>query len=296
MRHETQQFVEDVLPILAPPLVGVAVFLLIWLLFRGPLRRERDRVFPTGAPARRAPEGAHAPRGSSTAGGLAPAARGRGVGRRAEPLDGAPGKAALRPPDAAGRDQHLARWHEVEAQFACEPAAALAGAERLLWDLARVRGSRPVVGALIRAGQSRTGVVHPPTLSESDADFGAALAEAVRVVLRLIRRHRGARRGTAAVRHPDARADDLRERMDLYRGVLEQLLAAERAEPNAPGVETPAGAGGPRDARDERPVGSSAERAGGRQASVRWLVLQLLLNVASALAVLALVFWVLGLR
>jgi hypothetical protein len=293
------QLVEVVLLLLLPAMAGVAVFLIIWLLLRQPLQGVLERLFSAGGASRQISKAAETRLGPSDANGiLGWAAHGDGVGQRSDLADAARDGPAVAPRDAARREHHLAEWRRAEAEFLREPAEAVGRAERLLSELARERGAAPVAGALMQ--RSRPGAVRRPTGFEGDAEFGAALADAAVGIFRLIRHPRLAAHGRHTTpERQGVSAGDLRERMDLYRGVVGRLLQAEHGESHTPRAVAPAAFGGEAGDRRGRPhqrsAGTFAEWAAREWTSARWHVLQLLLSLAFGFAVLVLLLWVLSL-
>lgn len=226
-----QQLSGDWFLFVGPLLAGVAVFLVIWLVLRGPLRRLIDRVPSKGGPSWHISKTFRVPLGPSAPGVISP-----GQGERRTPSGGRDlwrERGNAQPLGRSTRREHYeALWRQTEAQFAHEPAEAVRGAERLLRELMREERSPSIV-------LTRT------TSLDSDAEFGAALGE-LGSIFREIGQARAAARGISSAQGGrDASVEDLRQAMELYRRAFEQRLGAEHGDldPLRAAIETPAASG-----------------------------------------------------
>jgi hypothetical protein len=326
MDHESQQLLEVLLPLAGPLLVGIAVFLFIWLFLKRPLQRLIDQaVSKTGSPWL-VSKSFRLPIGSLGIGDdHAGADRMVHAGQGSQSLKGAQEAWQPRPLDPARWEQYLARWRQGEAQFAREPAEAVRGAEQLLMELTRERGgSTSVVREFMRTGGSTAGGANRTTPLISHADFGPSLADALLGISRLIplvRQARAAARGISAARgHRDASIDELQAAMGQYRAAFEQLLGVERrdldffgagsqrpaASVDAPSAR-PEGGDSAADAARQRVIANKivreamtgydrAEARADVEKAVRWGVFQFLGSLAVGLAILVLLAWLLGLQ
>jgi hypothetical protein len=111
----------------------------------------------------------------------------------------------LRPLAAAARDRYLRTWHDVQAQFVDAPETAVASADGLIVAVMRDRGY-PVDDFDQRAGD--LSVDHP----------------------RLVQNYHAAHSTAERSARGEASTDDLREAMQQYRSLFDELLDAGRAD------------------------------------------------------------------
>ena len=232
MDEGLQQLSGDWLLFVVPLLVGVAVFIVIWMFLKRSVQKRIDRGPSQGTPSWRISKTFQVPLGPLRPDGdLAVASREANEwGTR--PLEGARERSAARSLGSTRREHYRDLWRQTEAQFAHQPAQAVREAERLVRELMREARSASIV--LSRA-----------TSIGSDTGFGAAGAE-VGGIFREMGQARAAARGISFARGgEDASVEDLRQAMELYRRAFEQSLGADPgdSDPRRAATETSAAVG-----------------------------------------------------
>jgi FtsZ-interacting cell division protein ZipA len=114
----------------------------------------------------------------------------------------------IRPVDPETRDEFARQWRDTQARFVDEPGAAVQDADRLVAEVMRTRGY-PVEDFTQR--EADISVDHPGVAENYRAAHGISLAH----------------------RQGQASTEDLRQAMVHYRALLEELLDAGDAGPDA---------------------------------------------------------------